>query len=166
MVETIYTRVKALDLSVDELRRCNLSNTYLYALWVSYLSKSNREHLAVHVPNGPPTPYILLSGKDKNEKDFRDVENIVVDITDGKPYGKIMDRGSDICDHIDFKERLTLKKILGFIERYEQEFTQVKIPRLYLGDMFQFDYELSCLPREKLSFDGSYLNYPRFEFGG
>ena len=116
------------------------------------------------MPNGPPTPHILLSGKDKDELDFEIVGKTIVEITSGKSYEKIIDRGSDICGHIDFPQRLTLQRILGFINKYEQEFTQIKVPKLYLGDMFQLDYELSCLPREKLSFDGSYLNYPRFEF--
>ena len=42
MVETIYTGVKVLDLSIDELRRCNVQDEYIYALWISFLSKDNK----------------------------------------------------------------------------------------------------------------------------
>jgi len=165
MVELIYTDVKALDLTLDELRRCNIPDKYLGPLWVSFVSGSNKNYQAVHVPNGFPNPYILLSGKDKDEEDFKGVERIVAMITNGRFENKISDRGNwDICNIIDIQERLTFQRILEFIGEYGREFKRVKIPKMFLKNMPQFDYELSFLPKEKLTFESSYLNYPRLDF--
>ncbi len=145
----IYDTLNARDLTIDELRASKLPDAFLISIWVDFNSQAGKRYQTVHVRH--PKPYILLSGLDKDENDFRYVEGIVSSETSGIPRGQIKNRETDICSYIDLSEDPTQIKVVDFAEKYSKNFKNVKVSSAYFSNVPRSNYENSGLPLEKLS---------------
>ena len=115
------------------LRSATLPDDALYTLWTRFASETGRHYTAVHVCNWKATgPYILLSQQERIREDFESVRDAVEDITGGQAQRQIYDRGTDISDVIRLEREPTHPELAQIIERYQERFGEIQIPKLYL----------------------------------
>lgn len=158
--EPLYEYVTASDLSVEELKRSSLPDSYLLYVLVTFASKKGNHYRAEHVPHGG-APCISLDGLDglaKDEADFKGVEEIIAKLTGGNLGGKIHCNLGYLHDEIALsKEKLTQSKIADFVEGYTQHFTNVAIIKAVYMYVPKPACENSNLPQEKITL-GRLLN--------
>lgn len=95
---------------------------------VRFKSNNGKNYTAVHVFEHPIGPYILLTNKEKDKKDFEFVRKILAAGISGVPENKITDRGNDISSIIKLENGFKPSTLAKYYDNlYSKEFLDTSI---------------------------------------
>lgn len=144
------TRVYVHNPTVEELRS-NPMSPYFVEAWVNFTSEAGNRYTARHINLGSNDSLIALTSPDRDEDDFRYVEEIIAIHAEGKAKNEIIARDTDIIDFIKLPSQQTQSNVVDLVEKYQRNFSDVRISRAYYWNEGDIPYKDSGLPLEKLT---------------
>lgn len=154
-INQTYYGITARNLSPEELAKITIPSRYLNAIRVSLVSRASMSYGASHIAKHPHGPYILLRSVNGSDKEnFKEVEEVVSEITGGTPEGNISpDFTGNISDVIRLKRVPTTKLVATYVEKYSTLLERVTVPFVFYSKVPHQFYDNACVPFSKLTID-------------
>jgi hypothetical protein len=121
------------DLSLDDLRRLDVPEARISAVWVAFRSAAGKAYSAVHVMKHVSGPYILLVSKDRDEADFKLTQTELASVCGGKAEPNITNRRDDICSEIRVAAGFTKGGIADCFTQLGKTFKDVRVSHVHYG---------------------------------